>query len=120
MIRATMGGAGADEPHYNGFGQTPIPSHVQHVPGLGDVLFHHAEAVNVVTISVEGGDERIALVLAQEGCKCGCGARGRGLLLTPDPEGARMIAARLIARADAMELAAGSLVVEALARARGK
>lgn len=120
MIRGTMTGPGAGDPHYSGIDQEPIPSHVQWVPGLGDVLFHHACAVNVATISVEGGDDRIALILAQEGCKCGCGARGRGLLLTPDAEGARRIAAQLIERATRMELAAGDLVIAAIAKARAK
>ncbi len=121
MIRGTMNGRGAGKAHYySGVTQLAIPSHVQNIPGLGDVLFHHAIAVNVATISADGGATRIALILAQEGCTCGCGAPGRGLLLTPDAEGARRIAAQLIARADAMERDADALATAALARARGQ
>lgn len=89
--------------------QQQIPSHVFHVPGVGDVVFHHAQGSNVGEIIVDHGAPRISLMLVTPGCDCGCGARGRGLFLTPDADEARRIAKRLIAAADDQERAAGEL-----------
>jgi hypothetical protein len=120
MIRATASGPGVDRANYSGIDQEPIPSHVRHIPGLGDVLFHHAEAVNVATVTVEDSFKRIALILAKEGCQCGCGARGRGLILTPDVRGARTIASQLNAMADKVEKEAIELACATIARLRGQ
>lgn len=117
--RAEMTGGGAtrfvvvDE-------QEAIPSHVAAVPGIGDVLFHHAMACNIAEISVNHGADRIVLMLATRGCTCGCGSRGRGLLLTPGAEEARIIAAQLIDLADRHEAEAKAAATAALRKAAGK
>lgn len=120
--RASVGGAGAEASIFLGE-QKPIPSHVAAIPGLGDVLFHHAIASTVSEISVvsaKGCDDRIALQLATAPCDCGCGARGRGLLLTPGAEEARMIARQLVEMAEKYEAIAAAAAGAAFARAAGR
>lgn len=118
--RASATGPGATSFTVLSSDQVQIPTHVQHVPGCGDVLFHHAQAVNVSSVSMNDGAERIALVLAQPGCQCGCGGRGRGLLLTPDAEGARVIARWLVEAAERQEREAATAAAIALRKAAGR
>jgi hypothetical protein len=100
--------------------QMPIPSHVLNVPECGDVVFHHAEAINVGTIEVGDSASRLVIMLAQSACGCGCGARGRGLLLTPPPEDARAIAHSLLKLADEYEADAATAATNLMRRVAGK
>ncbi|WEK43622.1 MAG: hypothetical protein P0Y64_01970 [Candidatus Sphingomonas colombiensis] len=117
--RATVSGAGANRSRVIGE-QTRIPSHVVVIPGIGDVLFHHALAANVSEITVGDSDNRIALQIADAGYKCGCGARGRGMILTPGPEEARLIAERLVQIAEQYEARAAAQASAAIREAAGK
>lgn len=118
--RATQSGPGAHRAIVSDITQEPVATHVLHVPGMGDVLVHHAQAVDVATIEADDGGERIAVLFAQEPCNCGCNARGRGLVLTPDPASARRIAAQMVTIADRIEAKAASQAAAAFAKARGR
>lgn len=117
--RATVTGPGAGK-HIVVDQQETIPPHVVAVPRLGNVLFYHATAATVAEISVNDGAQRIAIQLATPGCGFGCGASGRGMLLTPGAEEARLIAGQLLALADEHEATAATQAAAAIAKAAGR
>lgn len=118
-VNVSVTGPGADK-HLIVDQQVMIPSHVVPVPGLGDVLFHHATGCNIAEISINDGAQRIAVMLAMPGCGCGCGASGRGLFLTPGAAEARIIAQQLIDIADRQERDAAQAAGDAIRKASGR
>lgn len=119
LPRFEVSGPGADKSVVVGT-QRMLPSHMVAVPGVGDVLFHHATAVCVSEILIDDMAPRIAIQIATPGCRCGCGASGRGLVLTPGPDEARLIARQLVDVAEKHEAAAAAQATAAISKARGK
>lgn len=101
--------------------QAVIASHVCDM-GAGPVLWHHGVDMLTGTIGAAGQEhgERIAIYICQRGCKCGCGAPGRGIIYTPDVAQARILAEGLLALADQMEAAAAEQAQAALRKASSK
>lgn len=89
------------------------------VPNVGPLNVIHGGIVMASTIG-SGGNERIGIITAQEGCGCGCGVPGRAILYTPEPQHARDIAKQLLEFADQIEAAATAQATDLLAKAAGK
>jgi hypothetical protein len=99
--------------------QRSIASHRVDLPGVGPVVMHHADGVNVGSIELDEGAPRLMIQLVHRPCGCGCGHPGLGLLLTPSVEHAREIGEALILLAGEQEQAAAAQAAAALRRAGG-
>lgn len=83
--------------------QRTIEPHDVDLGTLGMVRVYHADGIHVGTIEEGDGDPRISVIVAQQGCQCGCARNGRALLVTPSAEHARQIGQKLIDMADQVD-----------------
>lgn len=86
--------------------QQTVEPHDVDLGNLGMVRVYHADGIHVGTIEQGDADPRISIIVARQGCQCGCQGHGRALLVTPSAEHARQIGQKLIDMADQADAAA--------------
>ena len=108
--------------------QQTIEPHDVDLGTLGMVRVYHAndnveiavkcqaDGIHVGTIEEGDSDPRISVIVAQQGCQCGCERNGRALLVTPSAEHARQIGQKLIDMADQVDASAKHSADSLLAR----
>lgn len=96
--------------------QQTIEPHDVDLGTLGMVRVYHADGIHVGTIEEDDSDPRISVIVAQQGCQCGCERNGRALLVTPSAEHARQIGQKLIDMADQVDASAKHSADSLLAR----
>ncbi|WP_294277623.1 hypothetical protein [uncultured Sphingomonas sp.] len=96
--------------------QQTVEPHDVDLGNLGMVRVYHADGIHVGTIEQGDADPRISIIVAQQGCQCGCERHGRALLVTPGTQHAREIGQKLLALADQVDALAKTSADQLLAR----